>query len=140
MKVNFTGVKPSKAPTPIVGWREATVVEGEAKISKSDKNAGSTYVNWKIRINDDQEDGGRNIRHNTSLVDDARPMLMAFLQAVGIDCDGEVEFKINEEDDEPGEAVVGRQLRVKCAPDGDYTKVVGCEPISESSGEGSLLV
>lgn len=136
MKVNFTDVKPSKGFTPLVGWFEMEVESGEARISQSEKNAGTTYINWKLKVVEGDREGAP-AWYSTSFSEGGLPMLMAFLQAVGIETNGETEFRIDENDEGDGPIVVGSRLRVRCNEKDGKTNVVGVEPLKQ--GAGSLL-
>lgn len=56
-----------------------SVFEGELKESKSEKHAGSQYVSWTLNVTEDGPYNNRKLWYNTSLVEEARGMLKAFL-------------------------------------------------------------
>jgi hypothetical protein len=104
LKVDFSTVENKEFEPVPTGVYNAIITGAEVRDSKS----GNQYINWTFEIQDDPV-AGRLVWGMTSLVQSALFKLQSLLAAIGMECDGEIDF-------DPDDAI-GKVLRIQVEQD-----------------------
>lgn len=106
-RIDFTDV-PDSGSLPASDY-VVKVTGGEQRLGKA---SNQPYINWEFTVQDG-EFAGRHCWTNTTLQGDGLQYgLKPFLKALGFELAGDFDFKIDEDDEGDGPAMVGRELIV----------------------------